>query len=329
METIKSYLEAMFANMPNTPEVKNYMENYAYSKDELLTMMEDKYNEMIADGVNENTAVGTVISEFGNLDELAEDLGLEKEVEEVHEREQEIPRRFVSMEEVNDFIESRKKSGLFVGLGTLLCIISVTSPILCDTAFYSKFSDKYGVLGMFMCIAVAVAFFVFNGITRKDWDFLKKQPCQIDMATANMVKEKRKDFKITRAWMHTLGVILCAFCWLPCAIMDNEVCPVLLFFSVGIGVLLIVYSSHVYGAYETILSLNDQNTISGRYGREEDVEYVNDRAKAIMEVYWSTVTCIYLIISFLTFRWESTWIIWPVAVIINKILRLTLTKEED
>ena len=71
METIKSYLEAMFANMPNTPEVKK-------AKDELLTMMEDKYNEMIADGVNENTAVGTVISEFGNLDELAEDLGLEK-----------------------------------------------------------------------------------------------------------------------------------------------------------------------------------------------------------------------------------------------------------
>ena len=85
---------------------------------------------------------------------------------------------------------------------------------------------------MFMCIAVAVAFFVFNGITGKDWDFLKKQPCQIDMATANMVREKRKDFKITRAWMHTLGILLCAFCWLPCAIIDNDVCPVLLFFSV-------------------------------------------------------------------------------------------------
>ena len=60
METIKSYLEAMFANMPNTPEVKK-------AKDELFSMMEDKYNELIADGVNENTAVGTVISEFGFL----------------------------------------------------------------------------------------------------------------------------------------------------------------------------------------------------------------------------------------------------------------------
>ena len=34
METIKSYLEAMFANLPNTPEVKK-------AKAELLNMMED------------------------------------------------------------------------------------------------------------------------------------------------------------------------------------------------------------------------------------------------------------------------------------------------
>lgn len=55
METIRNYLETMFANMPNTPDVKR-------AKDELLQMMEDKYNELIAEGVNENAAVGTVIS---------------------------------------------------------------------------------------------------------------------------------------------------------------------------------------------------------------------------------------------------------------------------
>ena len=38
METIKSYLETMFANMPNTPEVLR-------AKQELWGMMEDKYNE--------------------------------------------------------------------------------------------------------------------------------------------------------------------------------------------------------------------------------------------------------------------------------------------
>ena len=51
METIKSYLETMFANMPNTPEVIR-------AKTELLGMMEDKYNELIQEGKSENEAVG-------------------------------------------------------------------------------------------------------------------------------------------------------------------------------------------------------------------------------------------------------------------------------
>ncbi|MCR4740413.1 MAG: permease prefix domain 1-containing protein, partial [Lachnospiraceae bacterium] len=69
METIRNYLESMFASLPNTPEVLK-------AKDELLQMMEDKYNELLKDGKSENEAVGTVISEFGNLEELADDLGI-------------------------------------------------------------------------------------------------------------------------------------------------------------------------------------------------------------------------------------------------------------
>ena len=30
-------------------------------------------------------------------------------------------------------------------------------------------------------------------------------------------------------------------------------------------------------------------------------------------IYWSIVTAVYLAVSFLTRRWDMTWIIWPVA----------------
>ena len=69
METIRNYLENMFLNLPNTPEVYK-------AKNELWQMMEDKYTELKAEGKSENEAVGIVISEFGNLDELAADLVL-------------------------------------------------------------------------------------------------------------------------------------------------------------------------------------------------------------------------------------------------------------
>ena len=70
MDTIRNYLNAMFAGLPDTPEVRRAYE-------ELAAMMEDKYTELMEEGVTENEAVGTVISEFGNLEELAQTLGIE------------------------------------------------------------------------------------------------------------------------------------------------------------------------------------------------------------------------------------------------------------
>ena len=75
MNAIRNYLDNMFRNLPNTEEVRR-------AKTELLEMMEDKYEELIKEGKTENEAVGIVISEFGNLDELAESLGISEAVAE-------------------------------------------------------------------------------------------------------------------------------------------------------------------------------------------------------------------------------------------------------
>ena len=66
METIKTYLNNLFAGYPKTNEILR-------AKEELLSNMEDKYNELKAEGKSENEAVGIVISEFGNIDELAKE----------------------------------------------------------------------------------------------------------------------------------------------------------------------------------------------------------------------------------------------------------------
>ena len=67
METIRNYLEMMFADLTNTAEVKR-------AKEELWQMMEDKFDEEIVNGKSENEAVASVIANFGNLDELAVNL---------------------------------------------------------------------------------------------------------------------------------------------------------------------------------------------------------------------------------------------------------------
>ena len=69
METLRNYLDQMFARYPETPEAIK-------AKAELWQMMEDKYNELTSGGAKESEAVGTVIAEFGDLEEVADSLGI-------------------------------------------------------------------------------------------------------------------------------------------------------------------------------------------------------------------------------------------------------------
>ncbi|MCR4793288.1 MAG: permease prefix domain 1-containing protein [Lachnospiraceae bacterium] len=319
METIKNYLEAMFAGMPNTAEVRK-------AKAELLQMMEDKYNELIANGQNENTAVGTVISEFGNLDELADDLNLTKEVEETRTKESEVPRRFVSMDEVKAFLDNRQKKALFLAIGVFLCIVSVACPIL--------FGEKYdagAILLMFLCIALGVGSIIFSSFIDSAWKFLRKELCSVDMATAGYVKERQRSFESVRALCVSVGVILCIICWVP-NIFYNKVAtlaPALMFVLIGFGVFLFVYSGKVHRGFSILLQVNDINTISGTYVYQNPrpVKYKSTAAQTIVEIYWPAVTCIYLILSFLTFSWGTTWIIWVVAGVLHKAVVIACTDE--
>ena len=73
MDVINAYLETMFSPYPQTPRLLE-------AKEDLRGMMEDAYNEAIAAGRSNNEAVGKVITEFGNLDELAPVLGIASDI---------------------------------------------------------------------------------------------------------------------------------------------------------------------------------------------------------------------------------------------------------
>lgn len=86
MEAIREYLNNLFMSLPETPEVLR-------AKAELLEMMEDKFEELVSEGKTEKEAIGIVISEFGNLQELAEELGIDSYMKKAgHSKEEEQPK---------------------------------------------------------------------------------------------------------------------------------------------------------------------------------------------------------------------------------------------
>lgn len=113
METIRNYLENMFLNLPNTPEVYK-------AKNELWQMMEDKYTELKAEGKSENEAVGIVISEFGNLDELAADLGIASFM---HSPQMQPTGRPLSLEDAKAYLKDSAPD-MHTALDSVSCFVS-------------------------------------------------------------------------------------------------------------------------------------------------------------------------------------------------------------
>lgn len=74
MNVIIAYLETMFQAYPQTPRLLE-------AKTELQAMMEDAYNALRIEGHSENEAIGQVIRDFGNLDEVAPVLGIASDLE--------------------------------------------------------------------------------------------------------------------------------------------------------------------------------------------------------------------------------------------------------
>ena len=326
MQAIRNYLETMFMNLPNTPEVHR-------AKEELWQMMEDKYTELKNEGKSENEAVGTVISEFGNLDELAEELGIHQFME-LPEVVAEQPRRTIAMEDTKQFLHDKARQAFQVAFGVLLCIVSPVGIIISEAV---HINELIGVLALFLCIAVAVGMFVFSGISIKKWDFLKQEPCVLDFETTNYVHEKKEYNRGIFALFLVIGIGLCILSVIPVIIfgeinlhlqavdLESMGAAFLLLF-VAIGVFLIVYGSMIYGSFDELLKVNDVRTVGGNYVPEQKEQYMTPAMTTIMEVYWPTITCIYLIWSFLTFEWWITWIIWPVAAIVHSILKSIFKK---
>ena len=314
METIKNYLESMFRGLPLTEKVMK-------AKSELLQMMEDKYTELIRSGKTENEAVGEVIQNFGNLEDLADDLGIQDVLHQT--KYSEIQRRKLSFEEVTEYFERVKGEAAIRAAGIMLCIICVVFPIMTDAL---RLNDIIGVVLMFLCVGMGVVLIVSSSSMMEQWKFVRREPCSIDAVSIDYLKNRNRDFTPTYSVMHSVGILLCILCFIPAVIFDefgghfwDNFSGAMIFIFVGFGVFLIVFSSYLKGTFARLLGINDRTDFEEP--EEKRVEKIHNKTlRAIMSAYWSIVTCLYLCISFLTFKWHITWLIWPIAAAVNSVI---------
>ena len=223
----------------------------------------------------------------------------------------------VSMETANAFLSLNEKSAQRIALGVFLCIVSPILLIMLSSEESMKMTGltperniMLGLIVLFLLVGAAVAIFITNGLRIDKYKNLREKPIETAYGVRGMVQERKTQYEETHIRCLTIGIVLCVISTISIFMVslfrpgDDTAILVgvgMLIFTVAVGVYLIVRTMCIWGGYQTLME-------EGDYGRAE-----KKAESSIGGIYWMAIVAIYLAVSFLTFSWHITWIIWPVA----------------
>ncbi len=229
------------------------------------------------------------------------------------------PVRRVSMADATRFMEAKRRTAKAVALGVLLCILSpVCLIVLGGMAELSVFGVTeaaaacLGVVVLLCMVAAAVAMFILSSRKTAEFEYLEKEIFETEYGVPGMVKELKVQYRNTYTLYNTVGVCLCILALVPVLVgallFGEETAPMIgavatMFVFIAVGVYLFVRGGTIWGSFEQLLQ-------EGDFSRE------NKQLSAFNTVYWSVTLGVYLAISFITFAWEITWVVWPVAAVL-------------
>ncbi|GAA0692895.1 MULTISPECIES: permease prefix domain 1-containing protein [Clostridium] len=304
MEAIKTYIENMFSTLPHTEEIERL-------KEELLSNMEEKYLELKDEGKSENEAIGIVISEFGNIDELLNELDIEIPEERAENT--------LSKKTMLQYLEDKKRTSFLISIGVSLCIIGGAMLILTNQliesaiilrGFSERVSDIVPLMPLFILILPAIALFIYSGQIMEKYNAIEKGDFSITSDSKIYLENKLKENHSKFTAFTITGVSLCIaspFCiFLGSAISDEASTYglVALMFIITVAVYIFINSSSLQDPYKKLLQLGEYNMVQIKN---------NKVIGAVAAVVWPIAVCIFLLLGFIFGLWRISWVVFPIT----------------
>ncbi len=307
MDTIKNYLDNMFAVLPRTNQMLKL-------KNDILSNMEDKYNELKRNGKSENEAIGIVISEFGNIDELISELGIAQD-----DDTQSAPT--VTADDAQVFIAAKKGEGLLMGIGGSLCILAATALIfitklvddgLVGAGLPTDIRDMLGFFALFILFIPAAVLFIYSSMRMEKFKYLDSEfilPAHVKAS----VLQKSKDFAPYYNLSVIVGVCLCLLS--PVAFLTSNFLEgdygiyglVVLLLMVSAAVFIFIFFGCIKGSYNKLLKINEYSAAAKKQGKVIGM---------VAAIVWPLATCIFFVSGMVFNLWRINWIIFPVTAIL-------------
>ncbi len=333
MNVIIAYLDTMFSPYPRTPRMLE-------AKAELQAMMEDAYQGLTAKGVSHNEAVGKVITDFGNLDELAPVLGIASEIAPSGGPVASASSTGIgaapaaphaaafpplTLDEAQGFAEAQRRTrfrlSTAVALFVLAAIPLITLPTAAQLELLPISANAASLIGLLLLIAlVAVGVVLIIGLSREFSPFARVRDGKFSRnpVVTSWAEDLAQQHEHSRITALQISVV----CWVlsPAPVLLGALIPkhspVQDFWSVlgvagtlvmvAIGLLILLPNTWANTAYETLTKGGN------RAGADADAEQ-RSLVNVVAAFYWPLTVAIYLAWSFIGDAWGESWIIWPIA----------------
>ncbi|NLT25403.1 MAG: hypothetical protein GXX90_01900 [Microbacteriaceae bacterium] len=320
MNTITDYIDRMFAALPSSDEVRR-------AKRELQQMSEDRYHELRAEGASENEAVGRVIAQFGNLDELADDLGIRAELD----RSIVEPVRF-SDGEAERFLEVQRRGSLLISGGVLAVLAGAAmlvgfegAPSTASSGVLRFDGEPLGLLLFFLALALGVGMFIFAGVSMSRYSKNEGRVIELSPEASARYRARREAGTTRFALGIAGGVALILLSIAVSAVISGTgaqeggaletigIVITMLGIALAVGVLVVASMGR---------SALDRITAEGDYSPEKIQE--DELIGRIAGPYWLLVLLVFLVWGFVFDGWERNWMVWPIGGVLFGLVAATI-----
>lgn len=312
MKTIKDYIDSLFLGITETSQTKQLRED-------LLASAEDRYEDLKSQGKSENEAIGSVISEFGSIDELLEEMNIKQDF--IDEKGYELNE--ITMDESFGFLKIQRRGATLIGFGVMTILLGVAA-LFGSMVFYGEtFGEGFGLLFVFLGVAIGVPLFIIAGTSMDNFN-KKLNDRFISIRVKNEIKKRKDDFQRSFIICMVVGVALCILSIVPLVVLseiyNSEVYELFgtacLLALVAFGVFFFIFGGVVMGSFTKMLEhtyfISDEAKL-GPKAKAERSRKSPTWLQTLEKIYWPIITAIYLVQSFLFRSWGISWVIFPVA----------------
>lgn len=305
METIKNYLDSIFIGLPESEEIMRL-------KSDLQDSMEDKYLELKREGKTENEAIGIVISEFGNIDELLNEMEVQTKM-----NQSQLPT--LDLEQAKEYLSLKHKSDKMVGLGVWMIIFSTSIlafvyQALEDNLFLTQLSgnakNTFPALIFLAFLIPAVAILIYSGTKLDSYKFIEENKFRTTLATRAYVENYYNQEKTKQTQGVIIGVSVCFLSLVP-ALISNMISDEattyggsILLFMISIAVYILITTGSKANVCKQLLQIDEYKVEKSKESKVIGI---------VASIIWPIAVCIFLFTGLVYHKWEINWIVFPLT----------------